>query len=83
MYYTCDCVCMCEIPACIQCVLIAKSIYESAYRCVCVCVCVRKSEREITRVFEPTGRASGDKSAVTAEYCMCTAAWVLAVHLFP
>lgn len=35
------------------------------------------------RAFESTGRASRDKSAVTAEYCMCAAAWVLAVHLFP
>lgn len=68
-----DCVCMCEILACIQYVLIAKSMY----RCVCMCV------REIMRVFESTGRMNGDKSAVTAEYCMCTVAWVLAVHLFP
>lgn len=29
-----------------------------------------------------TERVGGGKSALTAEYCMCTAARVLAVHLF-
>lgn len=51
------------------------------HRCGGVYVCVRAGE--ITHVFESTGRVNGDKSAVTAEYSMCTAAWVLAVHLFP
>lgn len=49
--------------------------------CTDVHVCM--SEGEIMRVFESRGRANGDKSAVTAEYCMCTAAWVLAVQLLP